>query len=76
MYVLDVPASPALTSTLLDLDRSNLGNARLMGLTNILGKNKDPTGVLFDWVNSAFFFSYVSRSDCILPDPSLSCESF
>lgn len=30
-----------------------------MGLPNILGKNKDPTGVLFDWVNSAFFFSYV-----------------
>lgn len=41
------------------LDRSNLGNARLMGLPNILGKHKDPTGVLFDWVNSAFFFSYI-----------------
>ncbi|KAF8348602.1 MFS general substrate transporter [Amanita rubescens] len=41
------------------LDRSNLGNARLMGLPSILGKNKDPTGVLFDWVNSAFFFSYI-----------------
>ena len=21
----------------------------------------DPTGILFDWINSAFFFSYVSR---------------
>ncbi|KAK2461227.1 hypothetical protein APHAL10511_006754 [Amanita phalloides] len=41
------------------LDRSNLGNARLMGLPNVLGKHKDPTGVLFDWVNSAFFFSYI-----------------
>ena len=42
-----------------DLDRTNLGNARLQGLPqDILGG--DPTGVLFDWVNSAFFFSYVS----------------
>jgi hypothetical protein len=46
-----------LTST--DLDRSNLGNARLQGLPqDILGG--DPTGVLFDWVNSVFFFTYVS----------------
>ena len=43
----------------LDLDRSNLGNARLMGLPDVLGKNKDPTGVLFDWVTSTFFISYV-----------------
>jgi hypothetical protein len=43
---------------LIDLDRSNLGNARLQGLPeDILGG--DPTGVLFDWVNSAFFFTYV-----------------
>ncbi|KAF8635367.1 hypothetical protein AX15_000372 [Amanita polypyramis BW_CC] len=41
------------------LDRSNLGNARLMGLPNVLGKHGDPTGILFDWVNSAFFFSYI-----------------
>jgi hypothetical protein len=42
-----------------DLDRSNLGNARLQGLPgDALGG--DPTGVLFDWVNSAFFFTYVS----------------
>ncbi|KAF8725101.1 hypothetical protein AX14_008389 [Amanita brunnescens Koide BX004] len=41
------------------LDRSNLGNARLMGLPDVLGRNKDPTGVLFDWVNSAFFISYI-----------------
>lgn len=41
-----------------DLDRSNLGNARLQGLPeDTLGG--DPTGELFDWVNSAFFFSYV-----------------
>lgn len=43
-----------------DLDRSNLGNARIMNLPqDILGG--DPTGMLFDWVNSAFFFSYVSH---------------
>ena len=42
-----------------DLDRTNLGNARLQGLPeHVLGG--DPTGVLFDWANSAFFFSYVS----------------
>ncbi|KAF9077414.1 major facilitator superfamily domain-containing protein [Rhodocollybia butyracea] len=34
------------------LDRSNLGNAR-----DALGG--DPTGVLYDWVNSAFFFAYI-----------------
>ena len=46
------------TPFLLDLDRTNLGNARLQGLPkDVLGG--DPTGVLFDWVNSAFFFSYV-----------------
>ncbi|KAG1776807.1 major facilitator superfamily domain-containing protein [Suillus placidus] len=40
------------------LDRTNLGNARLQGLAqeNLGG---DPTGKLFDWVNSAFFFSYI-----------------
>src|SRR6266702_1800860 len=42
-----------------DLDRSNLGNARLQGLpADVLGG--DPTGKRFDWVNSVFFFSYVS----------------
>ncbi|KAG6849772.1 hypothetical protein H0H93_005288 [Arthromyces matolae] len=46
------------------LDRSNLGNARLQGLDkDILGG--DPTGVLFDWINSVFFFSYVS-SVCVM----------
>ncbi|KAJ7717634.1 MFS general substrate transporter [Mycena maculata] len=40
------------------LDRSNLGNARLQGLPqDTLGG--DPTGKLFDWVNSIFFFSYI-----------------
>ncbi|KAI3613176.1 major facilitator superfamily protein [Moniliophthora roreri] len=40
------------------LDRTNLGNARLQQLPeDILGG--DPTGVLYDWVNSAFFFSYI-----------------
>ncbi|KAI0078355.1 MFS general substrate transporter [Panus rudis PR-1116 ss-1] len=40
------------------LDRTNLGNARLQDLPqDTLGG--DPTGVLFDWVNSAFFFSYI-----------------
>lgn len=43
----------------LDLDRTNLGNARLQGLPeDILGG--DASGRLFDWINSAFFFSYVS----------------
>ena len=41
-----------------DLDRTNLGNARLQGLPEDT-LHGDPTGVLFDWVNSAFFFSYV-----------------
>lgn len=41
-----------------DLDRTNLGNARLQGLArDTLGG--DPTGKRFDWVNSTFFFSYV-----------------
>ncbi|KAF9269417.1 MFS general substrate transporter [Marasmius fiardii PR-910] len=40
------------------LDRSNLGNARLQGLDkDVLGG--DPTGVLFDWVTSAFYFTYI-----------------
>ncbi|KIM91500.1 hypothetical protein PILCRDRAFT_670 [Piloderma croceum F 1598] len=40
------------------LDRTNLGNARLQGLPeDVLGG--DPTGNLFDWVNSAFFFPYI-----------------
>jgi hypothetical protein len=42
-----------------DLDRTNLGNARLQGLPEDT-LHGDPTGHLFDWVNSAFFFSYVS----------------
>lgn len=42
----------------IDLDRTNLGNARLQGLPeDILGG--DPTGNLFDWINSTFFFPYV-----------------
>ncbi|KAL9710215.1 hypothetical protein Ac2012v2_006511 [Leucoagaricus gongylophorus] len=40
------------------LDRSNLGNARLQGLPeDALGG--DPTGKLFDVINSVFFTSYV-----------------
>ncbi|KAM5533771.1 hypothetical protein V8D89_012546 [Ganoderma adspersum] len=41
------------------LDRTNLGNARLQGLPQDI-LHGDPTGVLFDWANSAFFFSYVT----------------
>ncbi|KAF9010080.1 major facilitator superfamily domain-containing protein [Cyathus striatus] len=49
---------PQRKSALFDLDRSNLGNARLQGLPeDVLGGDK--TGVLFDWVNSVFFFSYI-----------------
>jgi hypothetical protein len=45
----------------LDLDRSNLGNARLQGLAkDVLGG--DPTGKRFDWVNSIFFLSYVGSA--------------
>ncbi|KAL1717068.1 major facilitator superfamily domain-containing protein [Schizophyllum commune] len=40
------------------LDRSNLGNARLQGLPEDALRG-DPTGETFDWVNSAFFFSYI-----------------
>ncbi|GBE88729.1 Uncharacterized transporter [Sparassis crispa] len=40
------------------LDRTNLGNARLQGLPGD-ALNGDPTGVLFEWVNSVFFFSYI-----------------
>ncbi|KAG7448801.1 MFS general substrate transporter [Guyanagaster necrorhizus] len=40
------------------LDRSNLGNARLQGLPQDI-LNGDPTGVLFDWITSAFYFSYI-----------------
>lgn len=43
---------------LLDLDRSNLGNARLQGLPQD-ALNGDPTGELYGWVNSVFFISYV-----------------
>jgi len=40
------------------LDRSNLGNARLQGLpADIL--HGDKSGKQFDWINSAFFFSYI-----------------
>ncbi|PIL23415.1 MFS general substrate transporter [Ganoderma sinense ZZ0214-1] len=41
------------------LDRTNLGNARLQGLPQDI-LHGDPTGMLFDWANSAFFFSYVT----------------
>ncbi|KAI1787542.1 MFS general substrate transporter [Ganoderma leucocontextum] len=41
------------------LVRANLGNARLQGLPQDI-LHGDPTGVLFDWANSAFYFSYVT----------------
>ena len=47
----------AMMNDLLDLDRVNLGNARLQGLPQDV-LHGDPTGVLFDWVTSAFYFSY------------------
>ncbi|KLO13698.1 MFS general substrate transporter [Schizopora paradoxa] len=40
------------------LDRSNLGNARLQGLPQDT-LHGDPTGVLFDWLTSVFYFSYI-----------------
>ncbi|KAL4067018.1 major facilitator superfamily domain-containing protein [Scleroderma yunnanense] len=40
------------------LDRSNLGNARLQGLPDdVFGG--DPTGIMFDSVNSAFYITYI-----------------
>ena len=57
MFVYTLPPSVRLL-TVADLDRSNLGNARLQGLPeDVLGG--DPNGELFDWINSAFFFTYV-----------------
>jgi hypothetical protein len=59
--------SPSTNITIV-LDRSNLGNARLQGLpADVLGG--DASGKLFDWVNSAFFFSYV-RPLTLLHSPS------
>ncbi|KAI0760293.1 MFS general substrate transporter [Fomes fomentarius] len=40
------------------LDKTNLGNARLQGLPRDV-LHGDPTGVLFDWATSAYYFSYV-----------------
>ncbi|KAL5495958.1 hypothetical protein ACEPAH_3190 [Sanghuangporus vaninii] len=40
------------------LDHSNVGNARLQGLVDD-ALHGDPTGALYDWVFSAFFFPYV-----------------
>ncbi|KAI0763076.1 MFS general substrate transporter [Trametes elegans] len=50
------------------LDRSNLGNARLQGLPKD-ALHGDPTGKLFDWVNSVFFISYII---CQIPATILS----
>jgi hypothetical protein len=61
---------PQLIATRSDLDRTNLGNARLQGLAaDVLGG--DPTGKRFDWVNSSFFFSYV----CPPHPPSFEIQS-
>ena len=48
-----------------------MGNARLQGLPKDTLQG-DPTGILFDWVNSAFYFPYVSycgRRDLFLFAP-------
>lgn len=46
-------------TVIIDLDRSNLGNARLQGLpADVL--HGDASGKEFDWINSVFFFSYVT----------------
>ena len=51
-----------LLSILPVLNRSNIGNARLQGLPgDVLGGDK--TGLLFDWLTSGFYFSYVNPSD-------------
>jgi hypothetical protein len=50
---------------LLALDRGNLGNALTLpeGIDSVL-PHGDPTGKQFDWINSIFFFSYVSFQGC------------
>ena len=75
MYVSVVfSASPSINITIIVLDRSNLGNARLLGLPgDVLGG--DASGKLFDWINSAFFFSYV-RPLTFLYFPSCSDLNF
>lgn len=42
------------------LDRGNIGNALTLpeGIDSVL-PHGDPTGRLFDWINSVFFFSYI-----------------
>ena len=53
---------PSDDHTYRDLDRSNLGNARLQGLPeDVLGG--DLTGVLFDWLVAILYIPYVSRLD-------------
>ncbi|KAI6044007.1 major facilitator superfamily domain-containing protein [Pisolithus marmoratus] len=47
------------------LDRSNLGNARLQGLPQEI-LNGDPSGLLYEWVFSAFYFSYASHPSFLI----------
>jgi hypothetical protein len=49
------------------LDRSNLGNARIMGLPNDI-LNGDPTGVQYALVNTSFYLC-VPPSCLIRPKP-------
>ncbi|KZV76510.1 MFS general substrate transporter [Peniophora sp. CONT] len=41
------------------LDRSNVGNARTMPQSIDVVLGGDPTGALFNWITSVFYFSYV-----------------
>jgi hypothetical protein len=67
LFILSCPMLRLKCARWIDLDRSNLGNARLQGLPkDTLGG--DPTGKRFDWVNSIFFFAYVRRG--LLPAPT------
>ncbi|KAJ7886373.1 major facilitator superfamily domain-containing protein, partial [Mycena olivaceomarginata] len=63
------------------LDRSNLGNARLLGLPKDT-LNGDVTGKLFDWITSVFFFAYVLcqvpgaiASELFLPRVWIACSA-
>lgn len=56
------------------LDRTNLGNARLQGLPQDI-LHGDPAGTLFDWANSAFFFSYVRIHSALLAFLTHRCAS-
>lgn len=45
------------------LDKSNLGNARTLGMMNDIGS--DPTGSTYALLNSFYFIAYAPFSECL-----------